>query len=95
MPRRARPVDSAMSTVRRTVLGQPCYFSNALLDIVLGILELLRYHNRVLYIDIDVHHGDGVEEAFYTTDRVMTVSFHKYGEYFPGTGELRVGVSLC
>lgn len=48
---------------------------------------------RVLYIDIDVHHGDGVEEAFYTTDRVMTVSFHKYGEYFPGTGELRdVGI---
>ncbi|KAJ8084300.1 histone deacetylase [Marasmius tenuissimus] len=66
-----------------------CYVN----DIVLGILELLRYHQRVLYIDIDVHHGDGVEEAFYTTDRVMTVSFHKYGEYFPGTGELRdVGV---
>ncbi|KAF9647520.1 histone deacetylase [Thelephora ganbajun] len=62
-----------------------CYVN----DIVLGILELLRYHNRVLYIDIDVHHGDGVEEAFYTTDRVMTVSFHKYGEFFPGTGELR------
>ena len=40
-----------------------------------------------------MHHGDGVEEAFYTTDRVMTCSFHKYGEYFPGTGELRdIGV---
>lgn len=51
---------------------------------------LIRYHQRVLYIDIDIHHGDGVEEAFYTTDRVMTVSFHKYGEYFPGTGDLRV-----
>lgn len=51
-----------------------------------------RYHTRVVYIDIDVHHGDGVEEAFYTTDRVMTVSFHKYGEYFPGTGELRVSL---
>ena len=51
---------------------------------------LLRYHQRVLYIDIDIHHGDGVEEAFYTTDRVMTVSFHKYGEYFPGTGDLMV-----
>lgn len=50
----------------------------------------LRYHQRVLYIDIDIHHGDGVEEAFYTTDRVLTVSFHKYGEYFPGTGDLRV-----
>ena len=36
-------------------------------DIVLAILELLKYHQRVLYIDIDVHHGDGVEEAFLTT----------------------------
>jgi histone deacetylase 1/2 len=44
---------------------------------------------RVLYIDIDVHHGDGVEEAFYTTDRVMTVSFHMFGDFFPGTGDLR------
>ena len=50
----------------------------------------IRYHQRVLYVDIDIHHGDGVEEAFYTTDRVMTLSFHKYGEYFPGTGDLRV-----
>jgi histone deacetylase 1/2 len=67
--------------------------STNFIDIVLGIIELLRYKQRVLYIDIDVHHGDGVEEAFYTTDRVMTVSFHKYGEYFPGTGELRdIGV---
>lgn len=62
-----------------------CYIN----DIVLGILELLRYHPRVLYVDIDVHHGDGVEEAFYTTDRVMTCSFHKYGEFFPGTGDIR------
>jgi histone deacetylase 1/2 len=67
--------------------------ADSALDIVLGIIELLRFKKRVLYIDIDVHHGDGVEEAFYTTDRVMTVSFHKYGEYFPGTGELRdIGV---
>nr|XP_043905811.1 histone deacetylase 2 isoform X1 [Solea senegalensis] len=62
-----------------------CYVN----DIVLAILELLKNHQRVLYVDIDIHHGDGVEEAFYTTDRVMTVSFHKYGEYFPGTGDLR------
>eukprot|EP00298_Acanthocystis_sp_HF-20_P003158 c13527_g1_i1.p1 GENE.c13527_g1_i1~~c13527_g1_i1.p1 ORF type:complete len:379 (+),score=155.92 c13527_g1_i1:104-1240(+) len=66
-----------------------CYVN----DIVLAILELLKYHARVLYVDIDVHHGDGVEEAFYTTDRVMTVSFHKYGEYFPGTGDINdIGV---
>ncbi|KAI9034437.1 histone deacetylase, partial [Hyaloraphidium curvatum] len=61
-----------------------CYVN----DIVLGILELLKFHQRVLYIDIDAHHGDGVEEAFYSTDRVMTVSFHKYGDFFPGTGDL-------
>ncbi|XP_057863693.2 histone deacetylase 19 isoform X1 [Cryptomeria japonica] len=62
-----------------------CYVN----DIVLSILELLKYHKRVLYVDIDIHHGDGVEEAFYTTDRVMTVSFHKFGDYFPGTGDIR------
>ena len=61
-----------------------CYIN----DIVLAILELLKYHARVIYIDIDIHHGDGVEEAFYTTDRVMTVSFHKFGDFFPGTGAL-------
>jgi histone deacetylase 1/2 len=55
-------------------------------DIVLAIMELLKYHQRCLYIDIDIHHGDGVEEAFYTTNRVMCVSFHKYGNFFPGTG---------
>lgn len=49
---------------------------------------------RVLYVDIDVHHGDGVEEAFYTTDRVMTVSFHKFGDFFPGTGHAKdIGAS--
>ncbi|GJN16492.1 hypothetical protein PR202_gb03490 [Eleusine coracana subsp. coracana] len=61
-----------------------CYVN----DIVLAILELLRFHRRVLYVDIDVHHGDGVEEAFFTTNRVMTVSFHKYGDFFPGTGHI-------
>ncbi|XP_055328486.1 histone deacetylase 1-like [Paramacrobiotus metropolitanus] len=61
-----------------------CYVN----DIVLAILELLKFHQRVLYVDIDVHHGDGVEEAFFTTDRVMTVSYHKFGEYFPGTGSV-------
>lgn len=40
-----------------------CYVN----DIVLAILELLKHNARVLYVDIDVHHGDGVEEAFLTT----------------------------
>ena len=48
----------------------------------------------MLYIDIDMHHGDGVEEAFYLTNRVITCSFHKFGDnYFPGTGhESDIGI---
>lgn len=66
--------------------GEPSGFCYAN-DIVLSILNMLRVYPRVLYIDIDLHHGDGVQEAFYTTDRVMTVSFHRYdGTFFPGTG---------
>ncbi|XP_014253929.1 histone deacetylase 3 [Cimex lectularius] len=62
-----------------------CYVN----DIVIAILELLKYYARVLYIDIDVHHGDGVQEAFYLTDRVMTVSFHNFGPcFFPGSGDM-------
>ncbi|XXG64719.1 hypothetical protein AAC387_Pa05g2595 [Persea americana] len=53
-----------------------------------------RLNNKLCDIAInwagDVHHGDGVEEAFYFTDRVMTVSFHKYGDmFFPGTGDVK------
>ncbi|KAG7562858.1 hypothetical protein FFLO_01687 [Filobasidium floriforme] len=70
---------------KKTEASGFCYVN----DIVLGILELLRHHPRVLYIDIDIHHGDGVEEAFYSTDRVMTASFHKFGDYFPGTGDVK------
>lgn len=49
-----------------------CYVN----DLVLGILELLKYHARVLYVDIDIHHGDGVEEAFYLTDRCVAFCGH-------------------
>jgi histone deacetylase 1/2 len=54
---------------------------------------LRRVHSRVLYIDIDIHHGDGVEEAFYSTNRVLTLSIHKFGDFFPGTGDVKdVGI---
>ena len=55
-----------------------------------------RVHARVLYIDIDIHHGDGVQEAFYNSNRVLSVSFHKYSsDFFPGTGHIdEIGHSL-
>lgn len=61
-------------------------------DISMAILELLSKFERVMYIDVDVHHGDGVEEAFLDNDRVLTVSFHKFGDgFFPDTGTLVTG----
>ena len=46
-------------------------------DIVLAILELLKYHARVLYIDIDIHHGDGVEEVRHTErERLIHARIH-------------------
>lgn len=42
-----------------------CYVN----DCVLAALEFLRFKHRVLYVDVDIHHGDGVEEAFYTSPR--------------------------
>jgi len=56
-----------------------CYIN----DLVLGILELLKYHARVLYIDIDIHHGDGVEESFYFTDRNFVTLFLKQLTVWP------------
>eukprot|EP01135_Chromosphaera_perkinsii_P001865 Nk52_evm14s212 gene=Nk52_evmTU14s212 len=61
-----------------------CYFN----DIVLCILRLLHSgYSRVLYIDLDLHHGDQVERAFYYSNRVFTLSIHKYVTgFYPGTG---------
>lgn len=42
---------------------------------------------RVMYLDVDVHHGDGVQWIFYDDPRVLTVSLHQSGRYlYPGTG---------
>uniref|UniRef100_A0A0A1XMD3 Histone deacetylase n=1 Tax=Zeugodacus cucurbitae TaxID=28588 RepID=A0A0A1XMD3_ZEUCU len=61
-----------------------CYVN----DIVLGILVLRRHFKRVLYIDLDAHHGDGVQQAFEVTKRVFTFSLHRYEcGYYPGTGD--------
>ncbi|XP_066992065.2 histone deacetylase 8 isoform X2 [Anabrus simplex] len=62
-----------------------CYVN----DIVLGIHKLHEAFKRVLYIDLDVHHGDGVENAFACSPSVLTLSFHKHEPgFYPGTGGL-------
>ena len=60
-----------------------CYMN----DVVLAILEFTKARKRVLFLDLDVHHGDGVLNAFYHRDDVMTISIHESGKtLFPGTG---------
>jgi acetoin utilization protein AcuC len=60
-----------------------CYVN----DPVVGISKLLRRGKRVVYLDIDAHHGDGVQAAFYGTPQVLTISLHETGyTLFPGTG---------
>jgi len=58
-------------------------------DLALAIREMTRAGWHVAYLDVDVHHGDGVQQIFYDDDKVMTISLHESGEYiFPGTGWL-------
>jgi acetoin utilization protein AcuC len=62
-----------------------CYVN----DPVLAIYHLLDRGKRVMYLDVDAHHGDGVQWAFYEDPRVLTVSFHQDGRtLFPGTGDV-------
>ena len=71
-----------------------CYVNDA----VLAILYLKSRGLRVLYVDIDAHHGDGVQHAFYEDPEVLTISTHERGDYlFPGTGfveEVGAGAAL-
>lgn len=57
-------------------------------DIVLSILELLKVYERVMYIEIDVHHGVGVEEAFYAMDCVMACAFFR-SRFLPRVGHAK------
>jgi acetoin utilization deacetylase AcuC-like enzyme/GNAT superfamily N-acetyltransferase len=59
-------------------------------DAAVAIAHVLRASEaKVVYIDFDAHHGDGVQRAFYDDPRVMTVSLHETGRYlFPGTGDV-------
>jgi acetoin utilization protein AcuC len=56
-------------------------------DIAVAIAAALEAGKRVAYIDLDAHHGDGVQSIFYDDPRVLTVSIHESGHYlFPFTG---------
>lgn len=63
-----------------------CVYNDA--AVAIAALEN-RYEVRVAYVDIDAHHGDGVQFAFYDDPDVLTISFHETGRFlFPGSGEI-------
>lgn len=67
----------------RSAAGGFCYIN----DIVIACLALTAAGKRVGYLDLDVHHCDGVQEAFYDRSDVLCISLHESGEtLFPGTG---------
>ncbi len=67
-----------------------CYLN----DIAIAIADLINKGQRVAYVDMDAHHGNGVQDAFYETDRVLTISLHESGEtLYPGGGfETEIGI---
>jgi acetoin utilization protein AcuC len=69
-----------------------CYLN----DVVLACLKLAGAGRRVLYLDVDAHHGDGVQSAFYRRDDVLTISLHETGRtLFPWGGfENEIGEGL-
>ena len=71
-----------------------CYIN----DVAIACLRLAEQGKRTLFLDVDAHHGDGVQRAFYGRSDVMTMSFHESGKtLFPGTGfedEIGVGDGL-
>jgi acetoin utilization protein AcuC len=60
-----------------------CYIN----DIAIAIAELVRNGMRVAYIDTDVHHGNGVQDAFYDSNKVLNISLHESGKtLYPWSG---------
>ncbi len=65
-----------------------CIFND--IAVAIHYLKSLKNDIRIAYVDIDCHHGDGVQWLFYDDPNVLTVSFHQDGRFlFPGTGSVR------
>jgi acetoin utilization protein AcuC len=83
--RRVLQLGGGLHHARRNFASGFCIYN----DLVVAIRELTRAGLWVAYIDIDVHHGDGVQQILYEDKRVMTISLHESGQYlFPGTGQV-------
>ena len=83
--KRVLQLGGGLHHARRNVASGFCIYN----DLAIAISALARHGFWVAYLDIDVHHGDGVQQILYDDRRVLTISLHESGRYlFPGTGEI-------
>ena len=83
--KRVLQLGGGLHHARRNVASGFCIYN----DLAIAIKSLTKHGLWVAYLDIDVHHGDGVQQILYDDKRVMTISLHESGRYlFPGTGEI-------
>lgn len=81
--RRVLQLGGGLHHARRNFAAGFCIYN----DLAVAIDALTRHGLWVTYLDLDVHHGDGVQQILYDDGRVMTISLHESGQYlFPGTG---------
>ncbi|MBW1674858.1 MAG: hypothetical protein JRJ45_14725 [Deltaproteobacteria bacterium] len=68
-----------------------CYIN----DLVIAIKEALNHNVKISYVDIDAHHGNGVQEAFYHENRVQFISMHESGNFIHIAGlQKRQGMEM-
>ncbi len=81
--KRVLQLGGGLHHARRNFASGFCIYN----DLAIAINRLTRHGLWVAYLDIDVHHGDGVQQILYDDRRVMTISLHESGQFlFPGTG---------
>jgi acetoin utilization protein AcuC len=83
--KRVLQLGGGLHHARRNFASGFCIYN----DLAIAINALVRRGLWVAYLDIDVHHGDGVQQIVYEDRRVLTISLHESGQYlFPGTGHV-------
>ncbi len=83
--KRVLQMGGGLHHARRNAASGFCVYN----DLAIATKYLTARGHWVVYLDIDVHHGDGVQQILYDDRRAMTISLHESGKYlFPGTGEI-------